>query len=250
MATHCNPPAPRALQGPDVAPPPGPPGALPPVAATTLVTAPDAFYEPTTRRECDTATALARGLAEYLGGLTIEIQPGGRLHKFASAFFHKPEPEVDVQHPAVAIGGGQGSYDPARFSPTPIASFPGAGADGAAIGRLIKSAELAQTLTVEIVANDPKERIALAAMVERALMPVEWMYGFKLVLPHYHGLVAVYEPVAIELPEDADALSRRRRGVMTVRASVDVVNLIGLPGASPEFRLYEISDTVLLSAPR
>jgi hypothetical protein len=58
------------------------------------------------------------------------------------------------------------------------------------------------------------------------------MYGFRLVLPHYFGAHATYEPTGNQyLDDDAASIQNRRRVRLTVRANVPVITVVSGPRA-------------------
>ena len=208
------------------------PGARPP---SSLITDPEARYALTAQRETDAHTALARGLAEYLGQQTIEV--GGRKLQL-TAYTTWAEPEDAVRYPAVAVGGAEGAYD-RGFTPSLQKTV------DASI-RLFAVSEFAQDLKVELWATDPRERSYLMALIEECLNPVDWMYGMRLVLPFYHNAVATYELMSSQyLDSSEDALAKYRRAQFTVRGNVTTYRLLNFPTAVPRFELEELDDSGL-----
>ena len=237
----CGPPAPPPVQGAPSAPPPGP-LLLPAPTETTLVTDRDAIYAPTARRDCGPATAVARGLAEYLLG-AVRVELKGRQQRLINVFHFRPDPEIDVAHPSAAVVlEGQGDLDATGFAPVPLADLGGE-------TRLVQYGEFAGRFSIQVVANDPQERATFEAGLLDALVPVEWMGGFRLVLPHYHGLVMECEtPPGLSLPDAADQVQRHERVlVVPVRASVAAVRLFQIPAGRPQLRLESIGPDVDLS---
>lgn len=230
----CGAPAPNPIQGaPNTVP--LRPGARP---GTTLVRDPNYQPELTLYRETDLHTALARGLAEYLSQLFIEI--GGRQLRLTT-FSTWAEPEQNVNYPAAGVGAGRGEYD-RSFTPSVAASFNDA--------RLMAFSEFAQELNVELWANDPKERAYLVAMVEEALNPVDWMYGMRLVLPHYHGTTATYELTSSQYLDNAeDALARYRKATFSVRGNVPALRTLKFPNARPSARVSVFDSNVVSPDP-
>lgn len=215
----CGAPAPAPIQGPRNS------VRLQPGARPAAFAVLDPSYQPqlTAARECDAHTALARGLAEYLGQQSTTIQ--GRVLQL-NTYSAWAEPEDSARYPALTVGAGRGEYV-RGFTPDGMMTL-----DGDL--RLAVITEFTQTLTLEMWANDPRERSYLTAMVEEALNPVDWMYGVRLVLPFYHGTTATYELIANTYMDSAeDAMARFRKVEFTVEANVTVYRLTSLPSTKP-----------------
>jgi len=187
----------------------------------------------TATRECDAHTAMARGLAEYLGQQTIEF--GGRKLQLMT-YTTWAEPEDTVRYPAAAIGATTGRYD-RSFTPDIQTTID-------RDIRLLAYSEFTQDLNVEVWATDPRERSYLCAMVEESLNPVDWMYGMRLLLPFYHNTVATYEMLSSQYIDSAeDAMAKYRRAQFTVRANMTTYRLLRFPDAIPRVQL-QVVDSV------
>lgn len=209
------------------------PGARP---LSSLVTDPNTGPMLTAVRETDTHTAMARGLAEYLGQQSIEV--GGRKLQL-TAYTTWAEPENQVSYPAVAVGGLEGIYDRSLI-PNVVQTLDKS-------TRLVSFTEFSQNLTVELWTTDPKERAYLTAMIEEALNPVEWMYGFRLMLPFYHGATAVYELMSSQyLDSSDDAMAKYRRAQFSIRGVITAYRALNFPAARPSVRLDDIGSAVVL----
>ena len=203
----------------------------PPRPAALLVREPNQKVELTGYRETDCHTAMARGLAEYLGQQSVEI--GGRRLSLTT-YTAWAEPENQASYPAAAIGAGLGRYD-RNFTPYLVKTIEGQ-------QRLVSVTGFDQELTVDLWATDPKERSYLSAMIEEALNPVDWMYGFRLILPFYHGTTAVYELVSSEYQDSSDdAMAKYRRASFTVRANMTAYRLLNFPDAQPAVARLDVS---------
>ena len=232
----CGAPAPNPIQGPDNTERLKP-GARP---QTNLVRNPDFRPELTDVRETDVHTAMARGLAEYLSQISIEIN-GRKLR--VTTYSTWAEPEQNVSYPAVGVGAGSGKYD-RSFTPKIIRSFD-------RDKRLFAFSEFSQELTVELWATDPKERLYLVAMIEEALNPVDWMYGCRLHLPFYHGTTATYELTSSQYTDSAeDAMRKYRKATFSINASMQSLRLLKLPTAKPRVRLDDVDFDVVLPIDR
>lgn len=204
---------------------------------SSLVTDPRTKQVWTLTRETDARTALTRGLAEYLSGLSIEWESGRecRLVKVLEVWSESEDP---VMYPAAVIYAvDPGEYDASKLTPETV-ELPDT--ENQCI-RL--SAEFSQTIVVEVWANDPQERMALVAMLEDAFDPVDWMTGFRLDLPHYHGARATFEKLTLSYEDDADEARRGwRRAIFTLQGVVPQVRAVGkLPRMVPRFTA-EVED--------
>lgn len=143
----------------------------------------------TNNRETDARTALTRGLAEYLRTLSV-VMLNGRDIRFEKVYELFSQPEVPAKYPSAIVYASQpGTYDASRFTPQTFNL--GSGITVRAVSEFVQSIDL------EVWATDPKERMALVAMIEDAFNPVDWMTGFFLDLPHYHNARATYELVSM-----------------------------------------------------
>lgn len=206
---------------------PAPPG------LTTLIKFP---YEPkealTANRECDAVTAVKRGLREYLEQAYLDVY--GVRFAFARVLDVWAEPEGGtIDYPsAVVMTSGEASFDAAGFTPH-LNIVPVINEDEPAGKKtyLIKYAEAVVPLVIELHTTSPEERINAAMLLEDVLNPVDWMYGFKLRLPHYFNQVAVFEPATAQmLDSEGDARRRFRPGSVILQAQVSLVRPRALPG--------------------
>lgn len=193
-----------------------------------LVTEPEYTLDLTAYRETDVHTAMARGLAEYLGQQSVDI--GGRKLSLTT-YTTWAEPENQAAYPALAVGADVGTYE-RNFTPFVAKTIAGQ-------QRLVSVTEFSQTLMLDLWATDPKERSYLMTMLEEALNPVDWMYGFRLILPFYHGATAVYELLTSQYNDSSDeAMAKYRRATLTVRGTTTAYRLLNFPDAqAPSLRL-------------
>jgi len=215
-----------------------------PVGGTRLVVDPADPVVLTLRRDTDARTAITRGIKEYIEQLSIAF--AGRTMRFKSVKYAWPDPEVDALYPSATIyTEGEGSYDPARF--TPIVSS-GTQVDGTNVF-LGQSCEYVTMVTIEVWCTEEVERRALIAMLEDALSPVDWMYGCRLRLPHYHGAFCTIEPKSCSyLEDDRDAQRRLRKFKMQLDCHVPMLRAFSnLSIASPD--KIRISYTVTVGPP-
>lgn len=190
---------------------------------TTLVRMqPTERFRLTGTRTTDSKAAIQFGLKQYLEDLQIDFN--GRLLTFKHVRQTWAEPEDDAEYPCAGIfsdeEGMYGDEDGSntKLSPGLLGGIP---LEGIPDAYATVPCELVQTFKVQIWTTDPKERTAICAMVEDALNPVDWMYGFKLRLPHYHGAIAHFEPLG-SIYEENEEDSRRRFRKVTVRLKATV----------------------------
>jgi hypothetical protein len=177
----------------------------------------------TVERQTDCRTAILRGMREYLEQLQV-AWPGGRTSRFVRVVEEFAAPEQLEKYPAASVHGpGTGKYDASRMSPRVLAV-----GDGKQNLYLQQASELVQPFVIEAWTTDKVERMAIAAMLEDALDPVEWMYGARIELPHYFNLRATYEKLTVAYDETGDDPARRwRRVVMEVTGTLVQAKLVG-----------------------
>lgn len=182
----------------------------------------------TARRSTDQRTALTRGLADYLRTLSVVFGVGGRLLKFESVHDVWAEPEAPkVIYPAAHIY----TPNPVRANEAPDAPLspqlnPANVLDDGTYWSVV--GEVASELSVELWCTDPVQLMGLVSMLEDALMPVDWMSGARIELPHYHGVRARYLRTSTAyLDVEGDAATRQRKAVIEVLASMPAIRLFG-----------------------
>lgn len=200
-----------------------------PVGKTTLVLSSDQAQVLTYDRETDCRNALTRGVAEYIKGLSTVHK--GRALSFAQVFEDWAESDDDADYPgAVVYTTSEGIYDSSELGPTPLTE---ALPDGT--GRYLRQySEFAVDVKVECWFNDEVARNGIMMMLEDAFSPVDFMYGFKLALPHYFGLHATFEPLSSIYLDTPDRVNRRWIiSSFTLRGNVPQVRQVGkLPPAN------------------
>lgn len=214
---------------------------LPPHTPTRLITLPRDSRVATNSRSTDSTTSLTRGVAEYVSSLSTNV-PGGRQLQFIKCFDAWPQPEDLAEYPSFAAytNDNDGEYDAANVSPhVGDARYP----DGS---YEVSSAELNIDLNCEVWATDPEERQALVLMLEEAFAPVEWMYGFRLELPHYFNQRATFAPMKTKyLGGSVEAMQQFVNARIVLRASVPVTRVIGFPIAKPS-TVVKVSSAILV----
>lgn len=92
-------------------------------------------------------------------------------------------------------------------------------------------------LMVDVVCSDKVQREGVRRMLEDAANPVEWMGGFRLVLPSYHSAIAEFAMVACRFADDDPTVMQGMRVMqMQFTAWCQVYRLHRLPLARPQTR--------------
>jgi len=208
---------------------------------TKLVTDKSAPTRLTAHKETDSRTALTRGLAEYISGVTVDAA-GGRRIMFQRVFDNWAQPEESAKYPAAIVySTAAGLYDASRFAPG--VSGQHKLEDGSFI---VQYADFVLDMTLEIWCNDPIERAELVGACEDALNPSLSMYGFVLELPHYFNERAVFELKSLQyLDNEEDVMRRYRRASFVVTGQVPFIRRAFLPMAKPRVDVVANPDFVL-----
>jgi len=229
------------VQCPPFSPPPeeipGTPLLIPPSpGATELITIANAKPPKLTGiRKCDAVTALKRGLKEYLEQIYLDVE-GVRV-RFEQVFESWAEPETASVFPSAAIMAvDEAVFDYSAFTPVLDPTRIVALNDGPNNTRayLVKYAEVTVRLAVETYCSSPAERSHVLMMLEDALNPVDWMYGFKLDVPHYFNQRVVYEPMTAQMVDSSGEAGRRwRPGTVFLSGQISLMRVRSLPGLQP-----------------
>lgn len=207
---------------------------------TYLVTKATERVQYTPRVETDVRTAVTRGLAEYLESLHTESTQRARSFRFARVLDTWAEAEEVGKFPSACVYAvGDLAYDDARMTPKVLDEAKFVSPITQKVSYLAALSELSLPLSVEIYANDPVERMACVKMVEDGLNPVHWMYGARLVLPHYHNAHATFELTRCIYRDDGESVQRRLRGAtFSVQATCLQLRMFSIQQAvSPRFDL-------------
>ena len=214
-----------------------PPPLVPPSPGLTrLITSaaePRAQY--TVNRECDAVTAVKRGLKEYLEQVYLDVL-GVRV-RFQKVVEVWAESDEVARYPGAAVMAyDDADYEAGSMTPrldiTAVVQRPDDPSDERTY--LVKYSEATVPLVVEVHTTSPEERVGVAMLLEDALNPVDWMFGFKLQLPHYFNQIAVFEPVRTQILDTEDAARRRfRPGSVFLSAQVSVLRARSLPTLQP-----------------
>lgn len=218
----------------------------PPAVATRLIQIASDKQVYTGNATTDARQATQRGLAEYISQL-VGTAPGGRRVQLAKVFEEWAEPEEHSAYPsAVVRTPGTTTFEPRRMGapfPTPECRLPAPDSR-----YFLVSNDAVQDLQVEVWCTDPRERIAMGQLLERAFNPVSYRAGFVLELPHYYNARGTYVLKDVTVPDDdSDAVRRYRRLQYTLGSTVPQLQLFSFPDAKPEFTLEEIGVDVIVT---
>lgn len=205
--------------------------------STSLILDPETGPVYTANRETDSRTAVMRGMAEYLE--TMSYSQEGVPYSFQKVFQNWAEPEDISIFPSAAVYAlEEGKYDSSKFSPVVDPSMQLPEPDGRYV---TMPTELMQEFIVEIWANPPNARGVLVQMLEDASNPVDWMYGFRLALPHYYGAIATYELLGVSYEDNELAAQQRfRKAALRYSAVMPVIQLLD----RPKLRDLDLRQTV------
>lgn len=223
---------------------PAPQTYIPPQGRSRLLTTASVPTRFTANVEVDARTALTRGLAEYIEQLSFTAA-GGRALRFKRVLDGYAEPEQLVSYPScIVMTTGAAQYEARSFTPTMDYSCRLPPPDGR---YLVVSSDYVQDLTVQLWATDPAERQGFVQMLELALNPVLYRYGFVLELPFYFNQRAVYElkDLSYEDSED-DSVKRYRKASFTLKGTVPLTRLVSAPDAKPAFDLRAVGSGALV----
>jgi hypothetical protein len=201
---------------------------------SVLVTSPTDKWERTARAETDVHTAILRGLASYVAGLQYAI--AGRLIAMSRVTVNwadrddgpVPSPSANVTTDELGRYSTQSGMAPG--SPRPVAS----GHPNRVVALTSGAIYELDQVEVGVMCQDDVERAGVRRMLEDAFWPVEWMAGFRLVLPRYHGAVCEF---LCATAQQADATDLAGAGIrplaMRLRARCPVYRVHEMPLAHP-----------------
>lgn len=194
----------------------------PPPGGTRLIVLPnDRQAELTLRCETDCRTALTRGVKEYLEQLEMDWHDGKRV-RLVKVKQTWAEPEVLAEYPSAAVYAvGSGDYDQSGSLSPSVKRL----SDGTTY---TEPAEYTVQIVVDVFCTDPLQRVAIGKMLEDAFDPVEWMSGFRLELPHYHGVRATFEKTQSQyMDTELDAQRKLRRQQFLLNGKVGQIRVLG-----------------------
>lgn len=181
----------------------------------------------TTREETDAIGAMRRGLAEYLARAEKDV--AGVRVRFSEVFEEWAESDDDnVRYPAAAVLAPEDiMYDGHAMTPSVL---PERLPDGR---NVVKMSEATCELVVEVHCSSPGERDSVRMMLEEALNPVDFVYGFILYLPFYFGMRAVFALLSLTMPDDETSA---RHGLRMIRLKISAQVSVVRPRTLPEFK--------------
>lgn len=202
-----------------------------------LVTNPTAKYDRTPIADVDVHTAITNGIAGYLMQLEAAIAGRSTRFEWVTADWADQQ-DGERGYPAAAVYSTEvGKYDTTSgMGKTEPVKVPGVEVkdptDVAAIS--CGGVYNLDDLTVEIMCTDKVMRAGVRRMMENAFSPVEWMQGFRLVLPRYHNAIATFLVLSAQMPDsEQTALAGLRPLVFKLRARCPVYRIHRMPIARP-----------------
>lgn len=217
------------------------PLAPPPPGGTVLIDRPDIRQSLTSNRETDVTYALVRGLKEYIEQLSIETQ-AARVLLFAQVVEVHAAYELQARYPAAAVSPlGDTKYDSRKFVPSLTEILKDDVGEAYASLVLGASHEAVVDIQLEVWASDEQARVMLVAMLEDAFLPTDWSSAVRLMLPHYHGVHAVYLQNSVGYQDDGTARQRGiHRAMFKVTGRCPLIRMFKRPLGKPRFNLNSI----------
>lgn len=172
-----------------------------PSADAVLVRTPTERHQRTARSEVDVHTAITTGLAAYISGLESAID--GRyiaITRVVADWADHDDGAVAAPSAAVystEVGRYQTDTAVSQGAPIPI----GPDASGKVTALSAAAVYKLEELEVHVMCEDKLQRAGVRRMLEDAFAPVEWMAGFRLVLPRYHNAIAEYLLISAQQPD-------------------------------------------------
>ena len=190
--------------------------------SSSLIRASGAIVPQTGTQEMDALSAVVHGLAEYVKGLSL-VDVCGRPFSIDNVIEIWATPEQIASFPSVAVyPTDKGVFDASRMSP----GYSESNSLGNGI-YLLEMGEFTIDLNVELWASDAAMRRALTQALCTAFCPVDWMYGFRLTLPHYFSAIAEYEPKRLGfMDSETDAMKKHRLASFTLAARVPYLRAV------------------------
>lgn len=176
-----------------------------------LVDSPTDKYELTQRGELDVHSAITLGLASYLMQLDGAFAGTSLRFQHVSIDWADPE-EGSFPLPTAAVHSEEvGAYQTdSGLAPGPPKRVKGD--DGAMVATLSEiGIYRLESLTIDVVCETKTQRAGVRKMLEDALSPVEWMAGFRLVLPRYHNAIATFLVTSAQIADTPDRARSRLR---------------------------------------
>lgn len=199
-----------------------------------LVTNPQAIYATTARQESDVHTAVIRGLAGYIAGLSYAIN--GRLIALSHITTDWADHDVRNYQPPTACvhSTEEGAYDDEVGLTIGDPEIVGDVSAQRVLAVHVTAWYELSSLAVDVWCADKIQRAGVRRMLEDAFWPVTWMSGFRLVLPRYHNATATYYCDKGTMADSSDsAASGLWRLSMNLSVTAPVCRLFEYPRARP-----------------
>lgn len=209
----------------------------PDVESMRLVTSPTDDFPLTARAEVDAHGAIVGGLAAYVAGLETAI--GGRLIAMSRVVTDWAEHDDGATHaPSCVVYSNEiGKYETDSWMTGGDATKLGPDGQGRFLALSSNGTYRLEELQVEVRCEDKIQRRAVRRMLEDGCNPVQWMSGFRLVLPRYHGSTASYSMTAAQQMDSSElATAGIWPLVIRLTAWCSVYRLHHLPLARPIVR--------------
>lgn len=167
-----------------------------------LVTYATQRYQLTARAEGDVHSSIVEGLAAYM--MTLESAIDGRLIAFSRVLSHWAEHNdgAAVAPSAVVYSTELGRYrTDSGMGPGKLIKIDLLPGSDRVVTLSCSGIYQLEQLEVDVMCEDKIQRKGARMMLEDAFSPVDWMAGFKLVLPRYHNAIAEFLMVTAQQPD-------------------------------------------------
>lgn len=185
----------------------------------------------------DGRTCALKALGAYLTSLPYARvgQTGGLPVYFGipaqNFFVDRPGPETDLPFPSIAATDGPSETKPRGLAPQPDYASQDVFGAGTV---LFVHGEREEVIPLEIWSSNHPELRGIVATVEAAFQPTQERIGFLMQLPDYFGQTARFMYERTEWVEEADAVKNRRKAIVHVFMSYDIVRLVNYVPMTPQ----------------
>lgn len=175
----------------------------------------------------DARTSALEVLAEYISELTF-YKPGTKGQPpipfsipIANIHIEQPDNETDLIYPGIVFeSAGEAQIDDLGFYDETSQDVFGPHTV------LWCHAEHIEMINIRIATQYRSDRRAILAGLERALSPVEEIYGMSLVCSNYYTQTASVCPISRALVDGAQAANNRREATLKVDLRINIVQLV------------------------
>ena len=190
----------------------------------------------TARGDHDVHTAVLRGLAAYVARLDHAI--AGRRVMLSSVVVHFADQNHGPRRSpsGVVTAAGIGRYSTTSGMGSGRPTIVGNRTAHAALRTTVLSDAIYELddIEVTVMCEDDVQRSGVRRMLEDGFSPVEWMAGFRLILPPYHNAVAEFLCTQGQQADAPDlAMQSIRPLTMRLQARCPVYRVHELPLAHP-----------------